>query len=303
VYSPVSGRVLKVEAALGQRVRKGDPLAVIDSPDLGAVYSDVLKAQADFVAAEHDFKRKKELYDMHAASLADLEQAEDNFRKAKAELERARLKSQMLKVGKRSASAAGEQYVLRSPIEGKVISRAINPGLQVQGVLSGGNPTEFFTIGELHRVWVLADVYEMDLASVKKGAKVQVSVVTYPKRTFEGTVDWVASALDPQLRTAKVRCIIGNPEELLKPEMYATVRIGVPTTKALAVPKDAVLHLGDQTVVFVQLPDAPNGNARFERRPIALQEDATGDFLAVEHGLDKGEKVVVSGAILISGAI
>jgi cobalt-zinc-cadmium efflux system membrane fusion protein len=304
VFSPVSGRVVRVEAGLGARVKKGDPLAVIDSPDLGSTYSDLLKAQADLVAAEHEYKRKKELYEIHAASLADLEAAEDNYRKAKAELERARLKAQMLKMSKSEVEASGgEAYTLRSPIEGRVIMRALNPGLQVAGVLGGGNPTEFFTIGELKRVWVMGDVYEMDLADVQKGAKVQVSVITYPKKVFEGTVDWVASTLDPQLRTAKVRCVIDNPDELLKPEMYATVKISVPRQKALAVPKEAVLHLGDQTVVFVQLPDGPNGQKRFERRPVKLADDGSGDYLPVEHGLNPGEAVVVSGAILISGLI
>jgi cobalt-zinc-cadmium efflux system membrane fusion protein len=301
VFSPVSGRVTRVEGGLGQHMKKGDSLATIDSPDLGSVYSDLLKAQADLIAAEHEYKRKQELFNIHACSQADLEIAEDNYRKAKAELERARLKAQMLKMS-RDEAANGEAYVLRSPIDGKIITRAINPGLQVQGVLGGGTSTELFTIGELKRVWVLADVYEQDLADVKKGAKVQVSVITYPKRVFEGTVDWVASTLDPQLRTAKLRCIIDNPEELLKPEMYATVRVSVPREKSLAVPKDAVLHLGDQTVVFIQLPDKDNLK-RFERRPVKLADDAGGDYLAVEHGLEPGEKVVVSGAILISNMI
>ena len=303
VFSPVSGRVINAIAGLGARVHKGDPLATIDSPDLGSTYADLLKAQADLTATEHEHKRKKELYELHSASLADVEQADDNFHKAKAEFERARLKAQMLKMSRGEIQASGEAYTLRAPIDGKVITRAINPGLQVQGVLGGGNATELFTVGALNRVWVIAEVYEMDLADVKRGAKVQVTVVSYPKKVFEGTVDWVSSTLDPQMRTAKIRCVIENAEELLKPEMYATVRVAVPRQKTLSVPKNAVLRLGDQTVVFVQLPNGPHGEARFERRPITLSDDAAGEFLPVVHGIEQGDKVVTSGAILLSGAI
>ena len=86
----------------------------------------------------------------------------------------------------------------------------------------------------------------MDIARVKVGAKVNVNVVAYPGRTFEGRVDWVSGALDPTSRTAKIRCTFDNPDRLLKPEMYATVTISVEETKALALPKGAVLRLGDQ---------------------------------------------------------
>ncbi|HZU81985.1 MAG TPA: efflux RND transporter periplasmic adaptor subunit [Polyangiaceae bacterium] len=303
VYSPVSGRVTRVDAALGQAVRKGDPLATIDSPDLGSVEADLAKAEADVFQAHRDFVRKRELVEAHAVARADFEVAEENDRKAKAELRRARLKSRMLHVSPDAARAGGETFVLRSPIAGTVIARAISPGIQVAGVLSGGTPTEFFTIGELRRVWVLADVYEQDLAAIRKGARVEVSVVAWPGRTFVGAVDWVASALDPQLRTARVRCEIDNPDALLKPEMYATATISVPKRRALAVPADAILHLGDQTVLFVQLPDGPAGEKRFERRPVKLAENASGPWLAVERGLSPGDPVVVSGAILLSGAM
>ncbi len=310
VFSPVTGRVARITASLGARIEKGQPLAVIVSPDIGQASSDLGKAEADLIAAQHDFTRKKDLFESHAASQADYESAEDNFRKAKAEKERAYQKAFLLRTG--SVDTVSQGYTLTSPIEGELIARNVNPGIEVQGQYGGGQAVELFTVGELDHVWVLADVYEMDLARVKVGAKVIVKVVAYPARTFDGRVDWVSGALDPSTRTAKVRCTFTNPltddvdgttTRMLKPEMYATVTISVEEKKALALPKGAVLRLGDQTVVFVQTGTTPDGRLKFERAPVQVDEGEGGQWLTVEHGIDKGAKVVTAGAILLAGMI
>jgi membrane fusion protein, heavy metal efflux system len=301
VFSPVTGRVVRIEAQPGQRVKKGQPLAVIESPDVGNAFSDLAKAHADMTAAEHDYKRQKELFDAHAASQKDYEAALDNFQKAKAELSRAQKKAQLLARG--SADSVTQEYTLRAPIDGEVVMRSMSPGMEVVGQYSQGNAVELFRVGELDHVWVLADVYEMDLGRIKKGARVTVRVVTYPNRIFQGVVDYVSGQLDPNTRTAKLRCTIANDDRDLKPEMYATVSVSVAERKALAIPRSAMLRLGDQTVVFVQMGTAPNGQIRFERRPVAVDEDEGGDFLPVTHGLERGEKIVTSGAILLAGMI
>jgi cobalt-zinc-cadmium efflux system membrane fusion protein len=301
VFSPVTGRVARIEANLGERLHRGQPLAVITSPDIGQASSDLGKADADLIAAEHDFARKKGLYEAHAASQADYETSEDNYRKAKAEKERAYQKAFLLRTG--SVDAVSQGYTLTSPIDGELIARAVNPGIEVQGQYGGGTAVELFTVGELDKVWVLADVYEMDIARVKVGAKVSVSVVAYPGKAFMGRVDWVSGALDPTSRTAKVRCTFDNPDRLLKPEMYATVTVSVEETKALALPKGAVLRLGDQTVVFVETGTTPDGKLKFERVPVQVDEGEGSQWLPVQHGLDKGAKVVTQGAILLAGMI
>ena len=178
VFSPVTGRVVRIDAQLGEHVKKNDPLAVIESPDIGNVVSDVHKAEADLIAAEHDYKRKKDLFEHRAGSAADLEASEDNWRKARAELERARQKAYLLRLG--NVGAVTQTYTLSAPVDGEVLMRNINPGIEVQGQYGGGTAQELFTIGEIDRVWVLADVYEMDLARVHVGAPVVVSVS--PKR-------------------------------------------------------------------------------------------------------------------------
>jgi cobalt-zinc-cadmium efflux system membrane fusion protein len=299
VFSPVTGRISQVIAQPGQRVKKGDPLARISSPDVGSAYADVVKAQADLIAAEHDFNRQKELFEAHAGSRKDYEVAEDNFRKAKAEFNRAQQKTRLLRSG--SIDSVTQEYTLRAPIDGDVIARNVNPGTEVQGQYSSGNAIELFTIGELDVVWVLADVFEVDLARVQQGSAVKVKVIAYPDQVFEGKVEWIADALDPVSRTAKLRAAIPNPKKLLKPEMYANVTIAAPGKPALAVPRTAVFRLGEQTVVFVEKGRTPAGELRFERRPVTVDEEAAG-LLPVTHGLTEGERVVTAGVAILAGA-
>ena len=301
VYSPVNGRVRRVSAQLGAHVDKDATLAVIDSADIGVVSSDLRKATADLVAAERDYERLKELYRMHAASLRELEISEDNYRRARAEMARAQQKAYLLRAGSFEVS---QGYALISPIAGEVFMRNVSPGIEIQGQYGGGTAAELFTVGALDRVWVIADVFEVDVARVSVGAKASVKVVAYADKAFEGTVDWVSGMLDPVTRTIKIRCTFDNPERLLKPEMYATVLVGVAERRALAIPRTSLMRLGDQTVVFVKRSDAaPDGRLRFERIPVAVDEDGGTKWLAVTHGLDKGDQVVNSGGAVLSGML
>ncbi len=310
VFSPVTGRVTKIVAQLGQRVKKGDPLAIIESPDIGNAVSDVHKAEADLIAAEHNLDRKKALYAQKAASAADVETSEDAERNAKAELERARQKQFLLRVG--NVDAVTQTYTLSSPIDGEVLLRNINPGIEVQGQYSGGAGNnclpglmtnavcgELFTIGELDKVWVLGDIYEIDMGRVHVGAPAKVTTVAYPGRVFTGTVDWVSGAMDSNTRTAKVRCTFDNPDGQLRPMMYVTVQISVDPREALAIPRSAMVRLGEYKVVFVQIGEA-NGRVRFERLPVAVDESAGTPYVAVKHGVEMGQRIVVEGAAALA---
>jgi cobalt-zinc-cadmium efflux system membrane fusion protein len=302
VFSPVTGRVARIDVLLGQRVKAGQPLAVIQSPDLGQWTSDVAKADADLIAAEHDLQREKDLLDKNATSHKDYEAAEDAYRQARAEKQRALQKAYMLRAG--GVDTVTQGFVLVAPLDGEVIARNLSVGTEVQGQYSGGTQ-ELFTVGELDEVWVMADLYEIDLARVQTGAKCIVRTVAYRDKPIEGKVDWISSMLDPSTRTAKVRCTFANPDHLLKPDMYATATISVASRKALALPrgqpqergKRAVLHLGTQTVVFLDHgPAASDAKHHFERVPVAVDEDLGGRWLPVLHGLKLGDNVVTQGA-------
>jgi cobalt-zinc-cadmium efflux system membrane fusion protein len=301
LFSPVTGRISRIIADPGARVKKGAPLAIIESPDVGNAFSDLGKADADLVAAEHDLARQKDLYEAHAGAQKDLETAQDNFGKAKAEMERARKKARLFRGG--AADAVTQEFTLRAPIDGQVIARNVNPGAEVQGQYGGGAAVELFTIGELDRVWVMADAFEMDLGKIRTGAPVSIRVIAYPDRTFAGKIDWISDALDPTSRTAHVRCSVDNVDRALKPEMYATVSIAVDAGHVPAISRNSVIRLGDQTVVFVYGGDLPGGRARFSRRVVAVNDDQGEEFLPITHGLALGERIVTSGAILLSGML
>jgi cobalt-zinc-cadmium efflux system membrane fusion protein len=300
VLSPVTGRVVEILAPLGGRVKVGDGLAVIESPDIGNALSDVHKAEADVIAAEHDLKRKKELFEEKAAPASDLDTSEDAYRRAQAELERAHQKEYLLRVG--NADAVTQRYTLRSPVDGEVLLRNISPGVEVQGQYAGGTSPELFTIGELDRVWVLGQLFEMDLARVHVGAVVSVSVVAYPGVAFQGQVDWVSGELDPTTRTSTVRCTFENPDRALRPMMYATMQISVDQKRVLAIPREAVLRVGESKIVFVEL-DKEATTRRFRRVAVDVDEAESSPWLEVKNGLTAGESVVVSGSILLLASL
>jgi cobalt-zinc-cadmium efflux system membrane fusion protein len=298
VFSPVAGKAVKVLAQLGNHVKKGDPLVVIESPDIGVATSDLGKARADLVAAAHDYQRQKELLETHATSQKDFETASDNYRRAKAEVERAEQKARLFRQG----DVTGQTYTLRSDLEGEVFMKAVSPGMEIAGQYGGANPIELFTIGQADTVWVIADVFEIDVRRVKLGSKAVVNVASWPERAFEGKADWVSGALDTATHAAKVRCTFDNADGALKPEMFATVKISVDAKQAIAIPRTSVLRLGDQTVVFLDR-GAKNGKERFERVPVTVDEGEGSKWLTVDHGVEKGDKIVTSGAILLAGML
>src|SRR5580658_8423053 len=301
VFSPVTGRVTKIVAQLGQRMKKGEPLAVIQSPDVGQFSSDLGKADADLIAAQRNYKREKELWEKHSTSQKDFESAEDTYRKAKAEKDRSLQKASLLQSG--NVNMVDQTYTIPSPIDGDLLMRNLSVGVEVQGQYSGGASQELFTVGRLGEVWVLGDLFELDMSRVKVGAPAQVSVIAYPGKTFEGKVDWVSGILDPTMRTAKVRCTFDNPDTLLKPEMYATVAISVEARKELALPKGSVLRSGEQTVVFVELGTSPGGKVRLARVPVVVDEGESSNWLPVTKGIEKGTRVVTHGSVLLLGLL
>jgi cobalt-zinc-cadmium efflux system membrane fusion protein len=310
VFSPVTGRVTTILAQLGQRVKKGDRLATIESPDVGNAMSDVHKAQADLIAAEHDFERKRDLYAQKAASAADVEASEDKERDAHVELERAREKQSLLRIGMNGG--VSQTYTLIAPVDGEVLMRNINPGVEVQGQYSGGAGNnclpgimtnvacgELFTIGEIDKVWVVGDIYEIDLARVHVGASAKVTTISYPGQAFVGTVDWISEGLDPTTRTARVRCMLDNRDRKLRPMMYSTMAIVADPKKVVAIPRQAIVPLGEYKVVFVQIGDGSD-SGRFERVPVDVDESRTGPYVAVGQGVEVGQKVVVNGGAVLS---
>jgi cobalt-zinc-cadmium efflux system membrane fusion protein len=298
VFSPVSGRVARVLVPFGRRVARGDPLAILESPDLGSARSDAIKARADLVASTHEVQRQKDLLEHQATAERDYEAAQDNATKAQAEVERADLRLKMLHATE--SGSATQEFFLRSPIAGEVINRTATPGLEVQGMLSSANiAQELFTVGEIDRVWVWGDLYERDLGKVRRGQPVAITSVASADHPVSGTIDFVGDALDKDTRTQRLRCTVANADHFLKPEMYVTLRIEVERKDALAVPRAAAIRSGDRQIVFVEDGKAPDGRTKFKQRTVELGEGDDG-WVGVSSGLVAGERVVVSGSILMS---
>ncbi len=299
VFSPVTGRVVKIFANPGDTVAKGAPLAEIDSPDVGNAMSDLLKAQADAEAAQRELERQKELYEVHAAPRKDLEAASDSAARATAELERTRQKMRLLHVGE--SGPVTQTFTLRAPLAGQVVSRGLSPGMEVQGQYTGGNQAELFTIGDLDQVWVVAEVHEMDVGKVKLEQPVSAAFVAYPDRPFPGTVGWMSEVLDPATHTSRVRVALDNKDKLLRPEMYATLTVTVDQRPSVAVKRSALIRLGDVMVVYLSRGARPDGRLRFERRRVTVPTELPADGLVpVLAGIEPGDIVVEDGAILLS---
>ena len=302
VFSPVTGRVARVLAAPGDHVRRGAPLLTLISPDVGSAFADAVKAQAGRVAAQHERDRQRELVEAHAGARRDLEAAEASYRKAVAEVARAEEKTRLLRAG--TFDAVTQEFTVRSPIDGEVVARAASPGLEVQGQWGGvGAPVELFTVGALDPLWILGDVYELDLPHVRRGDAVTVRVPALPGRALHGTVDWVSDVLDPALRTGKVRCAVPNPDRKLRPEMAAVLSIAVPARRRVAVPREAILRLGDDTIVFVAAGTSDRGERVFRRRRVIVGEEPASGRVPIADGLVAGESVVVRGGIFLVGLL
>ncbi len=299
VFSPVAGRVTRVLAQPGERVRQGAPLATVQSPDVGQAQAELAKAHADLELAEQELRRQRELFEARAGARRDLENAEAAATRARAEFARASEKGRLLRT---QGLTVSQEYEVRSPIDGEVVARNVNLGMEFQGQYAGGQALELFTVGDASSVWVLADVFSIDVPRLAVGAPAQVSLPAFPGQVFEGRVSWIASALDPVARTARVRIPLPNPDRRLKPEMLGTVEIAGNTRQALSVPRAAVLRVGDQRVVFVEDGRTPDGRVRFLRRAVQV-EDEGGARVAVREGLAPGDRVVTGGAILLLGML
>jgi multidrug efflux pump subunit AcrA (membrane-fusion protein) len=152
----------------------------------------------------------------------------------------------------------------------------------------------------------VADVYELDMARVKVGSPVAVKSVAYPDRKpFEGKIEWIAGVLDKETRTAKMRCSFDNADRALKPEMFVTVSLQVDQKRVLALPRNALMRLGDVTVVFIESGKAPDGRTKFERVPLAVDEGEGGKWIplsgpGIPKRLAKGVRIVSAGGVLLS---
>jgi membrane fusion protein, heavy metal efflux system len=298
ISSPLQGRVVEVRAHLGDRVKAGAVLLVVDSPDIAQAYSEYVKEDSDLQYATRSHELAKDLYSNKALPLKDLKQAENELVKARAEFRRAKERLLSLRVPAEELNKPLDKqqitsrFEMKSPLTGVVVERMVTPGQSV-----GGDVNQvLFTVADLDMLQVIADVYERDLALVKEGQFARVRVEAYPEVDFPATVASVGDVVDPASRTIKLRAWVNNQDHRLKPEMFARLHIQVgDSTRILVVPKESVLEAdGKQFVFLVEEPD------RYVKHEVKVA-NFTADQMRVLEGLTPGQRIVTKGAVLIKG--
>lgn len=298
VSSALIGRIQKIHAKLGDLVKAGDLLVTIESPEIAAAYSEFIKEHSDLSYAQRSYELAKDLYEIKSLAQKDLKQAENDYVKAKAEFRRARERLLALQVPKTELEKPINQqtitssYQIRSPISGTIVDRAVTPGQSVSG-----DPNQvLFTVADLNKVQVIADVYEKDLGLVQLRQEAMVYVEAYPDIGFPAVISVIGDLVDPTTRTIKLRAVVNNADHKLKPGMFArlNVRLSERTPYPL-IPQDAVLEIDGKMFVFVA-----DGQNHYVKRPVKIGMPAAGQ-VSVLDGLSPGEQIVIKGAVLLKG--
>lgn len=287
VISLASGRIVSINARLGDAVTQGQLMFTVRSDDISGGFSDYRKAVVDEILANKQLARTQDLYAHGAMALQDVENAEDTENKAKVDVETF---AEHLRLLGNDPDHPVFNVQAFAPISGIVTDQEITNNAYVQSY--GVNP---FTISDLSYVWIICDVYENDLATVKMGDSADIRLNAYPNEVFKGTISNIGAVMDPNIRTAKVRLEVKNPGNMrLGMFVKATFR-GQTTVMHTIVPASAVMHMHDRDFVFVPAPEQ-----KFRRVEVisgdVMQENTS--LQEIKSGLKPGDQVVSNALVL-----
>lgn len=301
----VPGRVHRVPAKLGDRVAAGQALAVIDSIELGQAKAAYRTARASEEVARENHEREQRLYEDRISSEKELLEARGALKEATVRRQSAAETLRLYGLtreeidGLEAGAPASSLLTVRAPFAGRVVEKHATLGELVTP------EHNLFTLADLSRVWIWIDVYEQDLAAVHLGDGVEVTVPAHPGEVFRGEITYLGPEVSADTRTVRARIDAPNPEMLLRPGMFARVRLTDPHAEAavstLTVPESAlqrdVGQGGEESIVFV-----PLGDGRFERRRVEVGRRQAGvaEILA---GLDEGERVVTEGTFVLKSEL
>ena len=313
IFSPYAGRVIKLFVKPGDTVTVGQPLFTVQAADMVQAQNDFIsaatalnKARSALNLAQIIDKRQRLLYEGKAVPLkevqnarAALDAAENDVRSAEVALEATRNRLRIL--GKTDQEITDFQEkgtidpatLITAPIAGTIVQRKVGPGQYV----GSGSTDPVFIIGDLSTVWVVAFIRETEAPIVHVGQQIYFTVLAYPDRSFPATISYVAAALDPTTRRLLVRATVNNDAGLLKPEMFASVKVlSGESDKAVAVPRDAIIYEGEAARVWV-VRDKDNDKAiELRRIKVGL---TNGSMVEVLKGLAPGDSVVTKGSLFI----
>jgi cobalt-zinc-cadmium efflux system membrane fusion protein len=291
ISSPLQGPVLDIRVKLGQAVKAGDILMVIDAADIARAYAAYVEELSELGLAERNYELTKDLYQAQAMSLKDLEHAENDLNRERAEFKQARGRLLSLRVPAAELSKPLAQQLitsrfdLRSPLTGTVVERNVTPG-QIVGPTTDA---PLFTVADLDRLQVVADVYERDLSGIKIGSVATMTVEAYPDIEFPATIAVIGDVVDPATRTIKIRASVANADRRLKPEMFARLTVpGHRIRQKVVVPREALIErAGKQWIVLQHAP------GRYEERVVNI-DSAAGNQVTIREEIAEGERIVLT---------
>jgi membrane fusion protein, heavy metal efflux system len=290
VSTPIDGRVQDIRVQIGEHVKEGQTLIELTSPHVGQLQADALKAQHDFEVASKALERAAKLKTEGAMSEKEAALIDADYKKAKADV--ARTSAQLRALGV-NATDPTVRVEIRAQISGTVVERNVLRGQEVRA----DQVQPLVTVTNLDHVWILGDVYEQDLGLVQVGAEVSARVAAYPGETFPGKVTSIGEVVDSLSRTIKIRCVVPNKEQKLKPEMFAKLDLSTKVgTKCIAVPPKAVLAEGDKSKVVVV------EGTKFILRDVEVGPEVNGR-VRVLSGLKSGDEIVTDGALFLKREI
>jgi membrane fusion protein, heavy metal efflux system len=282
VISLASGRIVDIRARLGDTVKKGQVLLRVRSDDISGGFDAYRKAISDELLARKQLDRAKLLYEHGAIAQGDLEVAQDAEDDAKTTLDTATEHLHLLGSDPNDPKGLVD---IAAPVSGVITDQEVTNGASVQAY-STPNP---FTISDLTSVWIVCDVYESDMASVRIGQPADIKLNAYPDKVLKGTISNIGAILDPNIRTAKVRIEVANPGEMMRPGMFGTaILFGKEKQSYAAVPASAIVHLHDRDWVYV-----PEQN-KFKRIEVVSGEQLPNSMQAILSGLQPGRQVVTN---------
>ena len=294
VFTPFAGIVRQLLVEVNEPVRKGNPLAELQSGDFGQAKADARKAESDFRRTDRNLTRLRDLFDHGAAPRKDVESAEADYACAQAEKDRAESR---LAIYGANAKPGADGFLLPSPLDGVLVERNVTFGQEVRPDQMLANLPQFtaplFTVTDPKKLWVWLDVTETHLPLVHKGMAITLRSKAFPDRAFKGRLDLIGGSLDPTTRTLRARGTVDNSAQLLKAELYVSVEIPDAAPKSLQVPSKAVFLRDNQYYVFLETADG-----QYQRKPVQLGSEREGKVVILE-GLKEGQRLVTGGCLLL----
>jgi cobalt-zinc-cadmium efflux system membrane fusion protein len=290
IYPAFAGRVLSLNADIGQSVNAGQVLATLASPEFGAAQADTAKAMADAQVADRALARHQTLFEADVISRKELDSTEAEALRARAELARAQARTRMYG----STQNVNQQLGLAATVKGVVVERNLSAGQEVRPDQGGpGNPA-LFVVSDPSVLWVQIDAREADIASLQPGTKISLTLPNYPDQSFDAKIAATGDFIDSSTRAIKVRAVVNNAQRLLKAEMLGTARIQRKLGNGVLVPSSAVQLRGNEHWTYVQTEVGV-----YEPRRVKLGYEGIQEVLIVD-GVQAGELVVKDNCLLLA---